>query len=193
MTSLSAENTFHVVRTTVADTIARDDAEDVFVNIAILIDAEGIIEAYKGRTSTPDSPLSLNPVANYLTMAARHKNSASAWDAELKITIPRGGIVRWREETMSFNTRYRAQLYRYHANDDERILSDVRAFAIPVELPLPNRDDPLNPATYSGWDYYWQANATKPGDVTYHFDFMILDDENTKLGYYRWDPYVHVT
>jgi hypothetical protein len=94
---------------------------------------------------------------------------------------------------MSFNTRYRAQLYKYEANDNRRILSDIIAFTLPVDLPLPNQDDPLDPSVYAGHDYFWQATAVAPGTVTYHWDFMILDDDNDKLGYYRWDPFVTVT
>lgn len=195
MTFLRADSTFTVVEVSPDDYASRADETDVFVNIAILIDAEGILADYGNPNPDPSQPIDLGDNAkNYLTMAARHRSTADQWGYELTISLPVGSTVRWREATMSLNTQYRAQLYHYESNDpSQQLLSKPIARTRSVNLPLPNDKDPLKPSLYPGHDYYWTADGLNPGYVTYHWRFMILDKDNHQLGYYTWDPYVHVT
>jgi len=195
MTSLGTARTFKVVEVGLDDYVYLADETDIYVNIAILVDAEGILAAYGNQESTADAPIGIgSDIGNYLTMATRHSDTSGQWGPELTISLPVNSTVRWRESTMSLNTQYRAQLYRYVPDDpNQDILSDVTAYTTTVNLPLPNDKDPLNPSLYSGHDYYWQATGQNPGNMSYHWSFMILDKNNNQLGYYTWDPFIEVT
>lgn len=196
MTSLDVRKTFRV-----ADVSESDDT-DVYANIAIVIDAEGILQQFPPPAGQkPSDPIWLGNKPDPLIMLARRKvTSEPGWGSELEIVLPVNSSVRWRETTMSMNTQYRAQLYQFDPVDDPKYtyVSKPVAYTTGVDLPLPNDNDPLAPSLYPGHDYFWQAvgkadTLSMPYQrITYTWSFMILNKENKQLGYYKWDPYIKV-
>jgi len=59
-------------------------------------------------------------------------------------------------------------------------------------VPLPNPQNPLHPDRQTIQNYFFQTTVENPGDVTYHFNFMLLKRDGTVQGYYYWDPYIHI-
>ena len=73
------------------------------------------------------------------------------------------------------------------------LISTPEPLEVEVKTPLPNPADPTKPTSQTIQSYFWNTTVLSPGDVTYHFNFMILDRDGNVQGYYWWDPFIHIT
>jgi hypothetical protein len=162
-----------------------------FINVLIVIDAETIIERY-GKNSDPDRPTLIPDSSNLIYMTARQDHIIGSPGSELTVKASPDDIIRWRETTLSLNSRYTSILYRFDASSGADLIDPPEAKSVVVNEPLPNSHHPLNPTTQKVNSFYWQCTVLEPGSVTYHFSFMILDHSGEKLGYYYWDPFISI-
>jgi hypothetical protein len=112
---------------------------------------------------------------------------------ELQIAAQTLDIIRWRETTLSLNAAYTSILYKFVAASGGNLISPPAPLEVEVKTPLPNPANPTQPGSQTIKSYFWNTTVLDPGDVTYHFSFMIVDRGGNVQGYYWWDPFIHIT
>ncbi|MEU4766467.1 inclusion body family protein [Actinosynnema sp. NPDC023794] len=162
-----------------------------FINVLIVIDAETIIERY-GKNSDPDRPTLIPDSSSLIYMTTRQDHIIGSPGSELTVKASPDDIIRWRETTLSLNSRYTSVLYKFDASSGANLIDTPEAKSVVVSEPLPNSHDPLHPTTQKINSFYWQCTVLETGSVTYHFSFMILDHTGAKQGYYYWDPFISI-
>lgn len=160
------------------------------VDILMVVDAETLIQQYPAGTA--DNPTVVPAPLIYLIADSKYVDFGQA-SKELKIAISSLDEIRWRSTTASLNSNYFCMLYDFKLMDGTPIMSTPTPLLSEVEVPLPNMDNPLAPKTQTVENYFWNATALSQGEITYTFYFMILDRNNTPLGYYFWDPFIKIS
>lgn len=171
------------------------DTDLADVNVLISIDAETILSKF-GKNSNSDEPQYISNADDYITMLVRQKNVIEKQKAsELHVKLPLQKSVRWRGTTLTMNSEYTCLLYKHEMfGTNNEIISDPQPYLVQgLQVPLPNKKDPLNPTTQKINSYFWGAVAEKEGSQNYYFRFMILNRTGEKQGYYKWDPKITVT
>jgi len=112
---------------------------------------------------------------------------------ELKISVKTLDAIRWRSTTLSLNSANFCLLYDFKLVSGDNIISTPEPLLAEVTTPLPDLSDPLKFKKQKIQNYYWNSSAVKKGEATYTFYFIILDRDNTPLGYYYWDPFIQVS
>lgn len=166
---------------------------DQTINVLVAFDAETILAKY------PNSTDSQNPTyvgSGMIHMIVRESNAVSgnAGDA-LTISADVDDTIRWRETTVSMDTKYSAILYKFVAASGQDLIDDPRPLISTVTVPLPDKNNPLHPRTQTIQNYFWTTTVLATGNVTYHFQFMIVQhvkDGVNVLGYYQWDPFIQI-
>jgi len=161
------------------------------IDILMAVDADTIVTSYRPGAST--SPISIDESMIYL-IVRRDNGGFGQGTGELKVVARTLDTLRWRETSLAANATYSAVLYRYQpAGGKPDILSTPESVVAEVNTPLPSPGDPLHPSMQTIRNYFWTAQAISPGEVTYAFQFMIIDRCNVVQGYYSWDPFIQVT
>jgi hypothetical protein len=161
------------------------------IDILVVVDAETIMAKYD--PGSVDAPTSVSGGLIYMVVNASDAVSGQA-GAELKIKAQTEDIIRWRETTLSLNGENAAILYKFVPSDPkQKLIREPRPDLVELKTPLPNEDAPTKPDTQTIKDYFWQTTVERAGDLTYHFYFMIVHRDGTIKGYYKWDPYIHIT
>ena len=162
-----------------------------FIDVLIAIDAETIIKRF-GKNTDPNRPTFVNDSSKLIYMTTRQDHIIGSPGSELTIKASPDDIIRWRETTMSLNSKYTGILYKFDATSGSDLIDTPEPKSVVISEPLPNNHDPLNPTTQKINSFYWQCTVLETGSVTYHFSFMILDRSGAKQGYYYWDPYINI-
>ena len=90
-----------------------------FINVLIVIDAETIIENY-GKNSDPDRPTAIPDSSDLIYMTARQDHIVGSPGSELTVKASPDDIIRWRETTLSLNSKYTSVLYKFDASSGAR-------------------------------------------------------------------------
>lgn len=166
---------------------------DQTINVLVSFDAETILQKYPNSNDS-ENPTSVGSGLIYMLVRQENALSGNAGDA-LRISADVDDTIRWRETTFSMDTKYSAILYKFVAAGGADLIDTPRPLTSQVTVPLPDKNDPLHPRTQKIQSYFWNTTVLATGDVTYHFYFMIVQhhgDQVTPLGYYQWDPWIHI-
>jgi len=97
--------------------------------------------------------------------------------------------IRWRETTPGVN--YESIIYGFQ--DNATLISTPQLFLSTVSVPVPNPTNPLEPTEQTVSDYFWNSVVLQPGELVYHFKFMVVDRKGGIQGYYQWDPFISIS
>ncbi|MFF3328662.1 inclusion body family protein [Streptomyces sp. NPDC002888] len=163
------------------------------INVMIAFDAATIVEQNPNASRNPDAPTYVDQSLIYMTTRHDHIVDMSS-GAELNLRAEPGDAIKWRETTLSFNTEYKALLYRYVSSSDHKLLRAPEIEVIDGVFPMPREGTEGSPefVTQNYQDHYWRAAVRSVGKVTYHFYFQILDRHRQLKGYFQWDPFITI-
>jgi hypothetical protein len=167
------------------------------IDVLVVFDVDSILEKYPTPSKDPQNPTGLNGndigLIHMLVKQLRVMDGASG--GELRFSAKTNDIIRWREETFSdnINSDVDVQLYGFLVTQGDGLIDKPQLKNVEVKKIIGNPTDPLSPTFQTITDSFWQTTVLKPGDVTYHWRFMITDEKNDKLGYFEWDPFIHIT
>ena len=166
--------------------------DNSIIDVLIVIDEETILTDY-GTNNTPDTPTQITK-PNLIFMVTKQANVISGEaGTELKLSAKSLDVIRWREATLSLNSANTAILYKFVAASGGDLISQPVPLLADVTDPLPNPSDPTHPGSQTIKSYFWNSTVLSAGNVTYHFQFMIVDREGNIQGYYWWDPFITIT
>jgi hypothetical protein len=157
-------------------------------DIQVTFDAETILQKY-GTNTDPNNPVQVDASYVYMVVAAPAALSGNG-GGELRLVAQTDDTIRWRESTPGVDLQ--TILYAFSPLNNG-IISNPQLFLSNVTVPVPNPNNPLEPTTQTIQDYFWNSLAQAPGQVTYHFNFMIVDRHGNTQGYYAWDPFITIT
>lgn len=167
------------------------------IDTIMVFDAKSIIQDYPNPSQDSNNPTFINAKYIYMVTKADDALNGNA-GGELNIKAKTGDILRWRETTVSMDKDYSAICYAFVPTAGGGLITTPEAQEIKVTIDIPNPDA----APTGGWpiavktekvdDFYWQCTAKDEGQLTYHFRFMILDDDENLVGYFHWDPFVTI-
>lgn len=164
------------------------------INVLIVIDSDGILKKY-GPNNNPDDPIHITD-PNLIFMITEQDNVISGQAGnELCIKGVPGDTVQWREITLSLNPNTDVLLYKYIMTPavSDKLTSTPKVYETKVSVPLPNSNNPFIPTMQTITEHYWYLILLKTGNVTYQFNFMILDAAGQVKGYYRLDLLIQIT
>ena len=168
--------------------MATDENQSI-IDILFAIDAETLVKDYPPGTA--ESPTSVDKPLIYLLVRSGNAVFGQA-SKELKINARTLDVIRWRETTLSLNSAYYGLLYKFFALRGDNLLSSPVPLVAEVQSPLPDPSNPTKPKTQTLHNYFWTSTVLKPGEVTYAFNFMVLDRDDNIHGYYFWDPFIAI-
>ena len=160
------------------------------VDILMVMDVETLIQNYPGGTAA--NPNVVPAPLIYLITDSAYVDFGQA-SKELKISMKSLDEIRWRSTTTSLNSDYFSLLYQFKLVQGDNIISTPVPVLSEVATPLPDPSNPTQPKTQTVQNYFWTSTALAQGEATYTFYFMILDRNNTPLGYYFWDPFIKIS
>ncbi|MPQ49271.1 hypothetical protein GCQ56_19905 [Marinifilum sp. N1E240] len=162
------------------------------IDVLIAVDTETIISNY-GLNKDPNNPVQITDASLIFMITKRDDALSGNAGTELAIGAKTLDTIRWRETSLSLNATYSALLYKFVATAGGDLISNPIPLLVEVQTPLPDPSNPTMPKTQTIESYFWTSTVLKPGSVTYHFNFMILDRAGNVQGYYWWDPYIKIT
>ncbi|NER39485.1 MAG: hypothetical protein F6J93_37025 [Oscillatoria sp. SIO1A7] len=146
------------------------------INVLTVIDAETLVKNYQNHNpkTTADKPAFVSEHPQTIHMIASTGDSIHGSDSsELRVAAYVDDIIRWRAVSISIDTSYTVELYKFTKIDDKPTV-----ITKPREIP-------------SSTGRYWQAVVIAgSGTETYDLSFKILDRSGTELVYLTWDPYI---
>jgi nematocidal protein AidA len=160
------------------------------IDILIAVDTDSLIQ--QGLSQDSNSPTNVGD--NYIYAIVRSDEAISGQaGAELNVAAETMDIIRWRMTSLTLNASYDTIPYKFVVSRGPDLVKDNGPEIVTVSTPLPNPDDLLHPGRQSVQSFFWQADVKKPGNATYHFQFMILDRHGKVKGYCTWDPFITIT
>lgn len=160
------------------------------IDLILVMDTAGLLAAYP--PGSPEAPNSVDQPLIYMMVRQANAVFGEA-SKELKISARTGDILRWRASSLSLNSDSTAALYKFFALRGSDLLSPPAPLLAQIASPLPNPADPLHPGRQEIANAFWQSTILAPGNVTYAFQFMVLDRDNNPLGYFSWDPFITIS
>ena len=160
------------------------------IDILMVIDADTIVAGYPPGTAA--QPTSIDKPLIWLVVNQGNAVFGEG-SKELKIKARTLDEVRWREATLSLNSASVGVLYKFFALRGDDLLSPPTPLLASVKTRLPNPADPTHPGSQVVQSYFWSTTVLQPGEVTYAFQFMIVDRDGAVQGYYAWDPFLAIT
>ena len=162
------------------------------IDVLIAVDTETIIAKF-GTNADPNKPVQITD-ASLIFMITKTADAVSGNAGnELKIGAKTLDTIRWRETSLSLNAVYSALLYKFVAVTGGDLISPPIPLLAEEQTPLPDPSNPTVPKTQTIKTYFWNSTVLNPGEVTYHFNFMIIDRSGAIQGYYWWDPFIQIT
>ena len=167
--------------------------QEKIIEVLIAVDAQTIIETL-GPNSDSNNPVQVTNAALIYMITKQGEAVSGNAGNELNIKAETLDVIRWRETSLSLNSDHVPILYKFvQTAGDQSLIDTPRPLLAKVKTPLPNMSNPLQPTTQEIESYFWEANVLNPGQVTYHFMFMIADRSGKIVGYYWWDPFITIT
>jgi hypothetical protein len=161
------------------------------INVLIAFDTETIVKTYTNPSQDPNKPTQVSTSLIYMIVRQGDAISGQA-GGNLNIKAQVDDVVRWRETSLSLSADSNAILYKYIRGSGEGKISEAVPRISNPTVPLPNPDDPLHPNTQTINSHYWTSDVLRQGTVGYTFQFMILDRNESIVGYYYWDPSITI-
>ena len=165
---------------------------DEIIDVLVAVDTDTIISKYGTNTDSTNPVQITDPSLIFMITKQADAVSGNA-GSELKIGAKTLDTIRWRETSLSLNAVYSTLLYKFVSSSGEDLISPPTPLLAEVQDPLPDPSNPTSPKTQTIESYFWNSTVLKAGNVTYHFNFMILDRTGAVQGYYWWDPYIQIT
>lgn len=166
------------------------------IDILVVVDAQTLAETKPGGSA--GSPINLGAWSTsdaYVYMIAKNSYVISQQaKSELNVSANSGDIIRWTITSPTRGQTYNTLLYGF-TTDSPDSLTPPQMLDVTLNLYMPeNVNDPTGPRKKVRYeDYLWQAVILKPGvKITYHWSFMVIDNNNNVKGYYNWDPFITV-
>lgn len=164
---------------------------DARIEILVAIDAETLID--EGHLSQKhDAPTSIDSAKTVYMIVKNDEAISGQAGNELKVAARTNDLIQWRETSLSLNSEYAVLFYQFRSGQKD-LISTPQLSIVSSNFPYPNPDNHLEPMKQTIQGHVWFSLVEEPGDVTYHFDFMIVDRDNKILGYCTWDPFIHIT
>jgi hypothetical protein len=178
------------------------------VDILVAIDCDQIVEDYKNqddahkRSTDPAKPTQLADSKKYIYMITKSSDvlSGNAGDA-LNVRVNLGDIIRWRETSLTNDFDYSAVFTQFIAlpSSTGRITAPAPVGGVSGDEVFAKKEPEPIQGT-APWKasmqltpyHYWQCSTERPGTVTYHWVFQILDTKGQSLGYFAWDPWITI-
>ncbi|HEY3362844.1 MAG TPA: inclusion body family protein [Methanosarcina sp.] len=163
------------------------------IDVLASIDTETILKNYPPSLD-PNNPKFVpnNPILIFMVTKKENAIDGQAGN-ELTLGAETGDVIRWRATSLSLNSDSEVILYKFVADPGQQLIDDPKPLSITISDPLPNKNDPINPTTQTIQSYFYNSTVLNPGNLVYHFYFLIVDRHGNKLGYYWWDPYITIT
>lgn len=166
------------------------NSNEQIIDILMAIDAETLLATIPPGTVAAPAPVG----EKLIWLMVRQGNAVFGQGTkELKITARTMDTIRWRCTSMSLDAAYSGMLYQFFTIKGDDLLSPAEPLNAEVSVPLPNTSDPTQPSRQSITSSFWSSTILKPGEVTYAFQFMVLDRAGKVLGAYKWDPFIQIT
>ncbi len=162
------------------------------IDVLIAVDADTIISKY-GTNTDADNPVQITDTSLIFMITKQADAISGNAGNELKIGAKTLDTIRWRETSLTLNAAYSTLLYKFVAAAGGDLISAPIPLLAEVQTPLPDPANPTSPQTQTIESYFWNSTVLKPGNVTYHFNFMILDRTGAVQGYYWWDPFIQIS
>lgn len=166
--------------------------EQEIIDVLIAVDTETIISKF-GTNTDPDKPVQVTDSSLIFMITKSDDAVTGNAGSELKIGAKTLDTIRWRETSLSLNAIYSALLYKFVPTAGGDLISPPIPLLAQVQTPLPDPSNPTIPKTQTIESYFWDSTVLSPGNVTYHFNFMIIDRSGNVQGYYWWDPFIQIT
>ena len=163
---------------------------DSIVDVIIAVDAESMVESL--APGSADNPTVIPMPLVFMMVKAADAVFGQA-SKELKFKAQTGDIIRWRAASLSLNDSFQVLLYKYHVVRGQELLSPPTPLIMQAKTALPNPATPTKPILQTRKYHFWQATVLMPGEVTYAFYMMVLDNNSKPLGFYYWDPFIAIT
>lgn len=162
------------------------------IDVLVVVDADTIISEY-GTNTDANNPVQITD-SSLIFMVTKQADAVSGNAGnELKIGAKTLDTIRWRETSLSLNAAYSALLYKFVAASGGDLISSPMPLLVEVKTPLPDSANPTSIKTQIIESYFWNSTVLEAGSVTYHFNFMILDQTGAVQGYFWWDPFIKIS
>ncbi len=169
--------------------IQENDNQEI-IDVLLTIDADTIVSTYK--PGTVDKPTIIDEELIFLIVKQSNGVFGQA-SKELIITAKTLDTIRWRMTALSFDSAHFGLMYKFFALKGGDLISKPEPLIAEVKVPLPDSSNPKVPKIQTINNYFFTSTVLKKGNVTYAFNFMILDRNNNIQGYYFWDPFIEIT
>jgi len=160
------------------------------IDIQVTFDADSILKHDTTPSTNPNEPRSVNSKYVFMVVADDEAVSGNG-GSTLTVKAETDDTIRWRETTPGVD--YSTILYAFKATTGEELITTPQPVTSEVTVPLPNKDNLTEPGRQKIKDFFWNCIAQTPGNVIYHFNFMIVSRSGKIKGYYYWDPYINIT
>ena len=161
------------------------------IDVTIVIDTEAIVGLGAGSQDS-NNPTQVND--SYIYMVTDQNNALSGQGGgELRVGANPGDEIRWQATSSTLASVYTVALYEFSPLSGGALISKPELNVVELRYFYPS--DPSSPLNFTSQVVnvpYWSANINKTGDVTYRFFFTILNSGGHIVGYYSWDPYIHI-
>ncbi|MBD2809987.1 hypothetical protein ID853_03580 [Xenorhabdus sp. Vera] len=174
------------------------------IDILVTIQAEDLINRYKGRfSSNVNSPTPINDYNNYFHLFTEEDNVyLHQGSGDLIVSANKGDVLRWRDITLTKNSIYSTALVKFEAFPPHNIYNEglmhehlsvmtvdhFHDYIMDVETAKPLEVKPQEVRSY-----YWESTVQKmplPGtSVTLFYSLVFgIYREGNLLGYVMMDP-----
>lgn len=152
------------------------------VDVMIVVDTETIVATY-GTNTNPSKPCLVSP--RLIHMVTQQADAIRGnGDGTLVLTVETADEIRWHATSATLHSTYSVVLYEFNAVLGRDLITAPQTNLAQIRVPLPNTNHILIPDIQTIEASYWSANAQRPGNLSYHFSFMIFDHQGSVQGYY---------
>jgi nematocidal protein AidA len=165
----------------------------VIIDVLVAIDTETILNNYDNSLD-PNNPVNVQNNSNLIYMVTKQENALSGQaGAKLTISAKTLDVIRLRATSLSLNSDSQVFLYKFISSPGQQLISPPGPLSALVNAPVPNPVDPINPTTQPIKSYFYNSTVLNPGNIVYHFYFLIVDQYGNEKGYYWWDTFITIT
>lgn len=153
------------------------------IDVLVAIDADTVVTRHGGNDATQ---VAVKIDDDLIRVLAPREHAYVTQNGSVRISTNAGDAIRWRGVSLSDNTVSAVVICSVEVGDS----ADMRALVVDdTELPVLDPKNPLEPTRETGIrSYFHQCLATKTEPDYYSIEFLVLDENGKRLGYYRWSP-----
>jgi nematocidal protein AidA len=161
------------------------------INVAVIIDAQSIIDQVSNPSQDPKNPTGLNHTFMYM-VATRGNTMVGSGTADLVISANVGDVIRWSAESDSSNFDASTLIYGLPQYGGDTVFSNptFKMFTRTSMQPVNNTIFPVVFVPQKYW--FMQADIEATGSEQYGIQFAIYNRPSggaqQLYGYFWWDP-----